>query len=94
MNGRVAKKIRQYASRHYDRTIDEILEKQSNMFKPKPRWMPMMIWVWVLGFFVKIKSNGKKEGKAVKNMPVFRAVPAQGAQVEKGKEDKELGVRS
>jgi hypothetical protein len=91
MNGKQAKKIRQYASRKYDRTIKEILEAQSNMFKPKPKFIPMFMWIWIIGFFIKIKSaNVKKKVEEGKDGEIRREVSAPGTQVKEGPSDQGL----
>lgn len=40
----------------YRAKAEAIAKRDMNMFRPKPRWIPMALWVWILGFFVKIKK--------------------------------------
>lgn len=62
MSGRRDKEIRkkvQAANRERQRLFKEEAEKiarrEMNMFRPKPWWVPMRVWVWALGFFIRIK---------------------------------------
>ena len=59
MNGKQAKKQRQFFKREfakkYQSKADELAAAQVNVFKTKPNWIPMFLWVWALGFFIKIK---------------------------------------
>lgn len=62
MSGKQDKKLRkeiQMRNREsvkaYREKAEEIAKKDMNMFRPKPRFIPMGLWVWVLGFFIKVK---------------------------------------
>lgn len=55
MNGKQRKKLHQLMKREYKRDIDRIAEANGQFLKPKPRWMPMWMWIRGLKIFIKIK---------------------------------------
>lgn len=55
MNGKQAKKLRQIVRKDYQKQIEEMAKIFSNYMKPKPRWVPLFIWVKLLRIFIKIK---------------------------------------
>jgi hypothetical protein len=55
MNGKQAKKIRQMFRREYHNQAEEIANDHMNCFRPKPKWIPLFIWVKLIGIFFKIK---------------------------------------
>lgn len=60
MSGKQDKKQRQFFRKkfaeEYKDKAAEIAKNDMNMFRPKPGWIPMRVWVWILGFFIKIKK--------------------------------------
>lgn len=56
MNQRQSKKIRQLYKRNLARSAKEFGEYQSNLFKPKPKWIPWFVYKKLLGLFIKIKK--------------------------------------
>lgn len=50
------KKIKQLFRRQYARTADEMAKFNSGILKPRPRWIPERVYIWLLGFFIKIKE--------------------------------------
>lgn len=40
----------------YRKKAEEIAKRDMNMFKPKPWWVPMPVWIFFLGFFVKLRK--------------------------------------
>jgi len=63
MSGKQNKKQRQILRREfrkeYAKKAEEVAEFQTNLFKPKPKYVPLGLWMWALGFFVKIKKTKK-----------------------------------
>jgi hypothetical protein len=63
MSSRQDKKKRQFFRREfvkkYEKKATEMAEWNSSMMKPKPKWIPMAVWIWALGFFIKIKKPKK-----------------------------------
>ncbi|MFZ3032237.1 MAG: hypothetical protein WA082_04330 [Candidatus Moraniibacteriota bacterium] len=62
MSGKQDKKLRKEMQMNhreqvklYREKVEEIAKRDTNMFRPKPFWFPMFLWVWILGFFIKIK---------------------------------------
>lgn len=56
MNQRKAKKIRQEARRIYRGSMEELAKVHSQFLKPKPKWVPM--WLWIAGLKIFVKING------------------------------------
>lgn len=66
MSGKKDKKLRkeiQLMNRErikvYQKKVEEIAQRDANIFKVKPVWIPMVVWLWVLGFFVRINKTKK-----------------------------------
>lgn len=57
MNGKQSKKMRKEARRIYENTMKEMAEFHSRFLKPKPKWVPMFLWLAGLRIFVKIKKS-------------------------------------
>lgn len=61
MSGNAAKKIRQLFRREYESKADELAagytELNNKFLKPKPKWVPMWAWLFMLRRFVYIKKN-------------------------------------
>lgn len=57
MSGKQDKKIRKYFRQEYQAKADELARLHGNWLKPKPKWVPMPVWLWAMGFFVKIKKR-------------------------------------
>lgn len=55
MSQKRTKKLRQFMRREYKKDIREIAEINGQFLKPKPRWMPMWLWIRGLKIFIKIK---------------------------------------
>lgn len=55
MSGKQSKKMKQLARREYRAAMQAIAEQHSRLIKPKPRFMPMFLWLWMIGFFINIK---------------------------------------
>src|SRR5690606_34981983 len=56
MNGKKSKKIRQLFNREYKDAADELANDHMNIFRPKPWWFPMFLWVKLIGIFFRIKQ--------------------------------------
>jgi hypothetical protein len=54
MNGKQAKKIRQQFKREMQKTAQEMGRTMGNVLKPKPKWIPQFVWIFLLGFFIRI----------------------------------------
>jgi len=57
MNGKQSKKIRREARRVYANAAMEMAKLYENILKPKPKWIPEKIYIWILGFFIIIKKK-------------------------------------
>lgn len=59
MSQKTAKKTRQLYRRTVRKTAQELgkeLGKEiGNAMKPRPKWISEKIWMWMLGFFIKLK---------------------------------------
>lgn len=55
MNNKQSKKMRQLARRQYRDTMKALAEQHARLIKPKPKYVPTFVWVWLLGFFIYIK---------------------------------------
>lgn len=55
MSGRQDKKRRQDLRKMYRDDLREMAEINGRLLKPKPRWIPMAVWLWMLGKFVFLK---------------------------------------
>jgi hypothetical protein len=55
MNGKQSKKIRQYYRRDIKKNAELAGKKIGNVMKPKPKFIPWKVWMWILGFFIKLK---------------------------------------
>lgn len=55
------KKIAKLANKFYRKNMAkeaELIGRQiGNVMKPKPKWIPFFIWLWMLGFFIKIQDK-------------------------------------
>lgn len=56
MSGNRDKKIRQLFRREYAEDVEKIAKAHSQFLKPKPKFIPTSLWVWMLSFFVRIKA--------------------------------------
>lgn len=82
MNGRQAKKIRQQYSREFRAEVKKearkLVEEQrgeidgavdrfkKSLFKPRPKWVPRRIWLWVMGLtanMLEVEINGLIDDK-------------------------------
>ena len=55
MSHKRTKKLRKLMRKEYDKNIREIAEANGQFIKPKPKWVPMFVWINLLKIFVKIK---------------------------------------
>jgi hypothetical protein len=53
---KLAKLARKYYRRDVRDTAIALGKTLGNAMKPKPRWVPMRVWLWAAGFFIKIKK--------------------------------------
>jgi hypothetical protein len=53
---KLAKKARQIYRRDVQKTAREQAKVIGNILKPKPKWIPMGVWAWMMGFFIYIKK--------------------------------------
>jgi len=58
MSGKNEKKIRQLYRRNVGDVTDQFLR---SVMRPRPKWIPAMIWYWLMNIFIKIRTekNGK-----------------------------------
>lgn len=55
MSARKDKKMRQEYRREVRARAEADARLIGNNLKPKPKWVPWPVWMWALGFFIKIK---------------------------------------
>lgn len=55
MNSKTARKTRQLYRRTVRKTAQGLGKELGNAMKPKPKWIPGKMWMWMLGFFIKLK---------------------------------------
>ena len=55
MSQKTAKKTRQLYRRTVRKTALELGKELGNAMKPRPKWISEKIWMWMLGFFIKLK---------------------------------------
>ena len=58
---KIAKKARQIYRKELRGEVKQMSEIISNAFKPKPKWIPWGAWLWMMGFFIRINRNDKKQ---------------------------------
>lgn len=55
-----ARKLRKEARKVYRKDFmneaRRVAGEYQKMLKPKPKYIPMKVWVWMLGFFIYIKK--------------------------------------
>ena len=61
MNENKSKKIRQIYRREVKDEAKEMAQIIGNAMKPKPRWIPMWIWIKGVSIFIKINKTGIKK---------------------------------
>jgi hypothetical protein len=47
--------FRQQFQKEYYETARKIAERDMNMFRTKPRWVPLKVWTWLISIFIKVK---------------------------------------
>jgi hypothetical protein len=59
MSQRQDKKMRKYFRQQFDKTYydraREIAERDMNMFRTKPKIIPLKVWIWLISIFIKVK---------------------------------------
>lgn len=53
---KIAKKARAIYRKEMRKEAQQLGQLLGNALKPKPRWVPWKVWMWALGFFIKIKK--------------------------------------
>jgi len=56
MNAKQAKKIRQLYQREFSEEARKMGSLIANSIKPKPKWMPMWLYIKLLSMFIKVKK--------------------------------------
>lgn len=54
MSGRADKKLRQLFRKEQRKTAREIAAMYSQLIKPKPKWCPSFVYLWVLRLVLKV----------------------------------------
>jgi len=55
MSGKTSKYFRKKLRQDYGDLIEMMAEENSRIIKPKPRFIPTFLWIWMAGFFIRIK---------------------------------------
>jgi hypothetical protein len=61
MSQKQAKKFRKLLRKEVEKLASEKVEREMNMFKKKPKLIPMWIWVRLIGIFIKVKKTKTKK---------------------------------
>jgi len=48
--------FRKEARKMYGATMEVLAEKNSKLLKPKPRWIPLWVWIRLLSIFIYIRK--------------------------------------
>lgn len=56
MSGRRDKKVRKEIRAQYSEVAREMAELKHQVFRPRPKWIPLGVYRWLLGFFIIIKK--------------------------------------
>lgn len=57
MSGHSAKKQRREIRKQYGEIFEMFADKDAHLIKPKPRLVPMFIWLWLMSPFIKIRKK-------------------------------------
>jgi hypothetical protein len=55
MSQKKDKKARRLFRTVFRNRIEEVAEKNARMIKPKPKWIPMFLWIRMLKIFIRVK---------------------------------------
>jgi len=53
------KTIRKLYRKDFQKRAREMAELIGNVMKPKPKFIPMSLWMWGAGIFIKIKKQNE-----------------------------------
>lgn len=53
---KVARKARKIYRKEMKKEAEEMGRTIGNILKPKPKYIPWKLWLWGMGFFIKIKK--------------------------------------
>jgi hypothetical protein len=62
-NKKIAKKTRQMYRRQVDKEAKRLAELVGNNLKPRPKWVPVSVWMFGLGIFLKGNYAQTKKSK-------------------------------
>ncbi len=48
--------MRQVMRKQYGEMYEAFAKQNTNLIKPKPKYVPEALWIWAIGFFIKIKK--------------------------------------
>lgn len=51
-----ARKILRDEIKKYQADTRQLITENAKIIKPKPKWMPMRVWMWMLGFFINLRK--------------------------------------
>ncbi len=55
MSGKTSKNLRKKLRQQYGDIIEMMAEENARIIKPKPRFIPTFLWLWMASFFIRIK---------------------------------------
>lgn len=53
---KLSKLARKFYRRDMQKSAKDMGKSLGNLMKPKPKYIPWKIWLWMMGFFIKIKK--------------------------------------
>lgn len=52
---KIAKKSRQIYRKEFQKEAREYAQYQAKLIKPRPKWIPRSVYMWMLSLFIRIK---------------------------------------
>jgi hypothetical protein len=52
---KIARKARKIFNKEMRNDAHRMAQTFGNMVKPKPKWCPWWLWMWMIKFFIKVK---------------------------------------
>jgi hypothetical protein len=60
MSQKQEKRMRKMLRKEVSDLAQKKIDRDMNMFKPKPRFVPMWLWVRLIGIFIKVRKTKKQ----------------------------------
>jgi hypothetical protein len=59
MSGKSEKRLRKEIRNQYGEMFEAIADKDARLLKPKPKFFPMFLWIWLMSPFIRIRKKKK-----------------------------------